>query len=106
MEMQTSKILSGNSQMFEGFIIHSSITAFIFPREDESKKDERIHHEPPGVTTCLRSTIKVLWEADLYVQQQGLHSITLCVLLRVVKEICDRQIGERTYTSEDPIQAV
>lgn len=69
--------------MFEDFIIHSSITASIFPRKDESKRDKGIHLEPPGVAICLRSTIKALWEAVLYAHQQRLHSNNLCELLKL-----------------------
>lgn len=91
--------------MFEDFNIHSTITSSIFPRKDESKIDKGKHHEPPGVGSCLRNAIKALWESVLYIHQQGLNSISLCILLRACKGNLP-QTWESSYISEDPIHNV
>lgn len=97
MQLQISKCcLEIPKCLSEDFIIHSSITASTFAREDESKRDKEIYHEHLGIVTSLRSSIKALCKAVLYVHQQRPHSISLCVLLKVVKEIHDRAGNMRT----------
>lgn len=97
MQLQISKCcLEIPKCLSDDFIIHSSITASTFAREEESKRDKGIDHENLRIVTCLRSSIKALCKAVLYIHQQRPHSISLSVLLRVVKETHDRFGNMRT----------